>query len=146
MADIRSFSISGDDGPQRKESIAVEDLSHFAQVDASVAAEAARATHAETSMTLMQGIKTYPKAIGWSVLLSTCIIVSWNEIWVRYTRDSEADDHAYRWRGLTSCSSTLLWHFRHSKCVSASHPLMAATKSALPGNLDCPMARWSEKF
>lgn len=76
MADVRTFSISGDDGAQRKESITAHDLSHLARVDTSVAAEAARATQSETSMTLMQGIKTYPKAIGWSVLLSTCIIVS----------------------------------------------------------------------
>jgi SP family general alpha glucoside:H+ symporter-like MFS transporter len=77
MADVRTFSISGDDNSaQRKQSITAQDVSHVAHVEASVAAEAARATQSETSMTLLQGIKTYPKAIGWSILLSTCIIVS----------------------------------------------------------------------
>jgi hypothetical protein len=78
MTDVRTFPISGDDnGAQRKQSITAQDVLHVAHVDASVAAEAARATQSETSMTLLEGIKTYPKAIGWSVLLSTCIIVSW---------------------------------------------------------------------
>lgn len=31
------------------------------------------ATEKERGMTLMQGIKLYPKAIGWSILISTCI-------------------------------------------------------------------------
>jgi hypothetical protein len=31
------------------------------------------ATDKEHKMTLMEGIKTYPKAIGWSMLISTCI-------------------------------------------------------------------------
>lgn len=76
MAETRTFSISGQEATQRKQSITAEDVSHLARVDTAVAAEAARATQSEVSMTLMQGIKTYPKAIGWSVLLSTCIIVS----------------------------------------------------------------------
>lgn len=76
MADVRSFSISAGEGAERKESITAHDLSHIARVDTYVAAEAAKATQSEVSMTLLQGIKTYPKAIGWSVLLSTCIIVS----------------------------------------------------------------------
>ncbi|KAF2157663.1 sugar transporter [Myriangium duriaei CBS 260.36] len=37
--------------------------------------EAAAATHAELSMTLLEGIKTYPYAVGWSVFLSTCIVM-----------------------------------------------------------------------
>lgn len=39
------------------------------------AAEAARATSTEQSMTLMQGLKTYPHAVGWSVLISTAIVM-----------------------------------------------------------------------
>lgn len=34
---------------------------------------AKRATDAEQKMTLMQGIRLYPKAVGWSILISTCI-------------------------------------------------------------------------
>jgi hypothetical protein len=33
------------------------------------------ATEAEQKMTLMQGIKLYPKAIAWSMLISTCIVM-----------------------------------------------------------------------
>jgi len=33
------------------------------------------ATDKEQSMTLLQGIKLYPKAIAWSMLISTCIIM-----------------------------------------------------------------------
>lgn len=35
--------------------------------------DAKKASDAEHKMTLLQGIKLYPKAIGWSVLISTCI-------------------------------------------------------------------------
>lgn len=38
-----------------------------------VARDAKRATESEHNMTLWQGLKLYPKAIGWSVLISTCI-------------------------------------------------------------------------
>lgn len=37
--------------------------------------DARLATDNERKMTLMQGIKLYPKAIGWSVLISTCIVM-----------------------------------------------------------------------
>lgn len=37
--------------------------------------EAKNAADAEHEMTLMQAIKTYPKAIGWSVLLSSTLIM-----------------------------------------------------------------------
>lgn len=35
--------------------------------------QAKAATDKEHSMTLMEGVRTYPKAIGWSMLISTCI-------------------------------------------------------------------------
>ncbi|KAF2174129.1 hypothetical protein M409DRAFT_16399 [Zasmidium cellare ATCC 36951] len=60
---------------ERRTSVVAEDVAHLPDVDASVADDAAKATESETSMTLMQGIKTYPKAVGWSILLSTCIIM-----------------------------------------------------------------------
>lgn len=37
--------------------------------------DAARATQAEQNMTLMEGLRLYPKAVGWSVLLSGAIIM-----------------------------------------------------------------------
>ena len=33
------------------------------------------ATEKEHKMTLLQGIRLYPKAIGWSMLISTCIVM-----------------------------------------------------------------------
>jgi SP family general alpha glucoside:H+ symporter-like MFS transporter len=38
------------------------------------------ATESEHKMTLLQGIRTYPKAIGWSVLISTCIAMEGYDI------------------------------------------------------------------
>ncbi|KAK4230310.1 general substrate transporter [Podospora fimiseda] len=38
------------------------------------------ATQKEQSMTLLQGIKLYPKAIAWSVLISTCIVMEGYDI------------------------------------------------------------------
>lgn len=38
------------------------------------------ATDKEQSMTLMQGIKLYPKAAMWSVLISTCIAMEGYDI------------------------------------------------------------------
>ena len=77
IARIRSFSITISDQPtsERRASVAAADVSRAAQVEPFVAEDAAKSTQSERSMTLMQGIKTYPKAVGWSILLSTCIIM-----------------------------------------------------------------------
>ncbi|KAH9886134.1 general substrate transporter [Xylariomycetidae sp. FL2044] len=42
---------------------------------ANVIEHARAATNKEQKMTLMQGIKLYPKAVGWSVFISSCIIM-----------------------------------------------------------------------
>ncbi|KAK6438652.1 hypothetical protein LTR95_005146 [Oleoguttula sp. CCFEE 5521] len=77
MATTRTFSISGNNESlnQRRESITAQDVGALARVDTVVAADAAKATQTEVNMTLSQGLKIYPKAIGWSVLLSTCIVM-----------------------------------------------------------------------
>lgn len=77
MALVRSFSLSasGQEAAERKGSITAYDVSHLARVHIQVAEEATRATQAEVNMTLLQGLKTYPKAVGWSVLLSSCIVM-----------------------------------------------------------------------
>lgn len=54
--------------------IATEDL-HKVDLDVNVVDDAQKATQAEHSMTLMEGLRTYPKAVGWSVLISTCIVM-----------------------------------------------------------------------
>ncbi|KAI7551390.1 hypothetical protein D0864_03036 [Hortaea werneckii] len=60
---------------QRRSSIAVEDVAYVPDVSNAITGDAAKATASETSMTLLQGLKTYPKAVGWSILLSTYIIM-----------------------------------------------------------------------
>jgi len=40
-----------------------------------LAVEASQAAAAEHRMSLLQAVKTYPKAIGWSVLLSSTLIM-----------------------------------------------------------------------
>ncbi|KAG9599896.1 sugar porter family MFS transporter, partial [Aureobasidium melanogenum] len=72
---MKSSSIEGGNDAPRNSSITPQHMNHLARVDTNVAAEAARATQSEVSMTLLQAIKTYPKAIGWSVLISMCIIM-----------------------------------------------------------------------
>lgn len=46
-----------------------------AETHKAVFEHARNATAKEQSMTLLEGIKLYPKAIGWSVLISTCIVM-----------------------------------------------------------------------
>lgn len=38
-------------------------------------ANARRATEKEQKMSLIQGVKLYPKAVAWSMLISTCIVM-----------------------------------------------------------------------
>ncbi|GAB1741824.1 hypothetical protein NU219Hw_g7230t2 [Hortaea werneckii] len=59
----------------RRASVTAADIGHLPEVGLTVANDAAKVTRNETSMTLLQGLKTYPKAVGWSVLLSACIIM-----------------------------------------------------------------------
>lgn len=40
-----------------------------------IIAEARAAANEEKAMTLLEGLRTYPKAMGWSIALSTCIIM-----------------------------------------------------------------------
>jgi SP family general alpha glucoside:H+ symporter-like MFS transporter len=51
-----------------------DDLEHTKTMD-EVIQNAKNATDAEHNMTLWQGIKLYPKAVGWSILISTCIVM-----------------------------------------------------------------------
>jgi MFS transporter, SP family, general alpha glucoside:H+ symporter len=49
-----------------------DELEHSPAVD-QIIENAKAATAREQKMSLWQGIKLYPKAVGWSVLISTCI-------------------------------------------------------------------------
>ncbi|KAG5665479.1 hypothetical protein KAF25_009604 [Fusarium avenaceum] len=50
-------------------------LSDPSKTHPTVIEHARSAANKEQKMTLMQGIKLYPKAVGWSVLISTCIVM-----------------------------------------------------------------------
>lgn len=47
---------------------------------AKIIQNAKAATDKEQRMTLWEGIKTYPKAVGWSLLISTCIAMEGYDI------------------------------------------------------------------
>lgn len=75
----RQFSVSltepGQQRSGRRSSITAQSIPHVASVSHAVAEEAAKATQDEISMTLKEGLRKYPKAVGWSILLSTCVIM-----------------------------------------------------------------------
>jgi MFS transporter, SP family, general alpha glucoside:H+ symporter len=54
-----------------------DDQDHIARLKAKdrLLQGAKAATENEQNMTLMQGIRLYPKAIAWSILISTCIVM-----------------------------------------------------------------------
>lgn len=55
-----------------------------------LAADAGQAAAAEHQMSLLQAIKTYPKAIGWSVLLSSTLIMGTTSVSNhRYLEDTD---------------------------------------------------------
>jgi SP family general alpha glucoside:H+ symporter-like MFS transporter len=68
MSRRNSSVVAVDPEQQRKMSFAFGD-------NAQTTVDANKATQSEQNMTLMQGLRLYPKAVGWSVLLSTAIIM-----------------------------------------------------------------------
>lgn len=71
----RQASITVPGEPHRKDSIAAVDMPHLAPVTTHIAEDATRAASHEKAMSLGTAIKQYPKAIMWSVLISTCIVM-----------------------------------------------------------------------
>ncbi|KAJ8609012.1 hypothetical protein MRB53_039371 [Persea americana] len=75
MADTpRQYSISNLHNA-RQGSVTAADMPHLAQVQTQVVADAAKAASSERSMTLLEGLKLYPKAVAWSLAISTCIVM-----------------------------------------------------------------------
>lgn len=69
----RHASISVDAEQQRRMSLSNKDMAQLTH-------DATRATKSEQKMTLLEGIRLYPKAIAWSVLLSGAIIMEGYDI------------------------------------------------------------------
>lgn len=70
MASATKNEISPTDAP-----LHFNDEAHLEQTQSmkNVMRSAKMATESEHKMTLMQGIRLYPKAVAWSLLISTCI-------------------------------------------------------------------------
>lgn len=66
MADEKAVQEPGGDASNRSTS--------------SILKDAKAAADKERSMTLWEGIRLYPKAIAWSVLISTCIVMEGYDI------------------------------------------------------------------
>lgn len=58
----------------------VRETPSSADKEAGILNHAKAATEKERNMTLLQGIKLYPKAIAWSLLISTCIVMEGYDI------------------------------------------------------------------
>jgi hypothetical protein len=56
------------------------DSSDPSKTHTNVIEHARAAAHKEQKMTLMQGVRLYPKAIAWSILISTCIAMEGYDI------------------------------------------------------------------
>ncbi|EQK98556.1 maltose permease [Ophiocordyceps sinensis CO18] len=57
-----------------------EDVADSSKVHRTVIEHARAAASKEQSMTLLQGLKLYPKAVAWSLLISTCIVMEGYDI------------------------------------------------------------------
>lgn len=89
------------------------------------------ATDKEQSMSLWVGIKTYPKAIGWSMIISLCIAMEAFDLCLVNTFcKSNNQNNA---KSLTNTDKTV---FRNSKNNSANSNPTVATRSQRPGKLD----------
>ena len=63
------------DGPDLSRAVTPEEGHEPALEDKTTKSMAANATHAEAKMGLLEGIRLYPKAAFWSILLSTTIVM-----------------------------------------------------------------------
>jgi SP family general alpha glucoside:H+ symporter-like MFS transporter len=52
-----------------------DDHAHPQKMPNAFVKDAKSASDKEQKMTLLEGIRLYPKAIGWSLLISTCIVM-----------------------------------------------------------------------
>jgi SP family general alpha glucoside:H+ symporter-like MFS transporter len=62
------------------ESPSIRDHDSDTQAKMDLKRDAMAATAKEQSMSLLQGIKLYPKAIAWSMFISTCIVMEGYQI------------------------------------------------------------------
>ncbi len=101
-----------------------------------VAAEAKAATAKEHSMTVRQGLKAYRKAIGWSILLSSAVIMEGYDTILVCRVSLDALDKIIR---LTSCRLGRISVSRPSTIHSGTRLRMELLPSPLLGKvLVCP--------
>lgn len=96
--------------------------------------DAKRASDNEQNMTLMQGIRLYPKAVAWSLLISTCIamegydIALVNNFYAFDVFNHVSQHHPFAFRS-NKGQTGLTRRYRNT----ASSPPTAPTKSQPPG-------------
>lgn len=61
--------------PERTNTLHFPDNLEHTKSTAEIIHNAKKASDNEHAMTLWQGIKLYPKAVAWSILISTCIVM-----------------------------------------------------------------------
>lgn len=104
--------------------------------------DAKLATDKEKNMTLLQGIKLYPKAVAWSVLISTCIVMEGG--WFSFFPFSANFSHSHvQATKLVSCPTST--HFRNSTRNLASSWTMVLTRCLRLGKPVSAMVFTSEK-
>jgi len=105
--------------------------------------DAKMATDKEHNMTLWEGVKLYPKAIGWSVLISTCIVMV--TLPSQHRSNKTKNNPQLTWQFLnerkatTSASWAASTPFRSSTGSTASSFPMATGRSPRVGKLGSVM-------
>jgi hypothetical protein len=89
---------------------------------------AQRATEKEHKMSLWQGIKLYPKAVGWSILISTCICMEGYDVCLLSNFCKSAARDIFR-SGTRVLTGPAQMPFLSSGRSTASNFPMAATRS-----------------
>ena len=112
---------------------AEDQLDHSKELN-EIIRNAKNASEVEHKMSLWQGIKLYPKAVGWSVLISTCIAMEGYDISLL------SNFCKFLWAVITVSVEYLLirllqTHFRNSTKNMERSLQMAVTKFLLHGKL-----------
>jgi hypothetical protein len=124
--------------------VAMEKLATTKTEFAAPVDDARAATNREHAMTLREALRKYPKAIGWSVLLSLAVAMEgYGKSGRQHLRWARTDLDASR---QTPCSSPHSLHSHPSTGSSESSTNLENTKSLLRGRVDSQTARELVRF
>ena len=106
--------------------------------------DAKAATNREHAMTLREALRKYPKAIGWSVLLSLAVAMEgYGKSGRQFVRWARADQ-ASSWQTQSSSPRSSLSHLSTGSLESSTK--LGNIKSLLRGRVDCRMERGLVRF